>query len=167
MGWGVQEEAIVYAFCQGILLDDDIAILRPPFGNPEADPQENWLLQKTLYGLCRSPCHWDDKINAVLISIGVTPSLGDRCLYSGLIAIPLIPMVQHWPPLSHWASMWMTLSISRRTWWLNLCSVDHWLNTVRLILWASSNGSLTFTSLGISHCRQWRCISANRASRQI
>jgi hypothetical protein len=46
---------------------------------------------KTLYGLRRSPRHWYDKINAILISIGLTPSLEDPCLYSGIIQDPSNP----------------------------------------------------------------------------
>ena len=46
---------------------------------------------KTSYGLRQSPCHWYDKINAILISIGLTPSLKDPCLYSGLIHDPSDP----------------------------------------------------------------------------
>jgi hypothetical protein len=38
-------------FCQGILPVDEITIVHPPSGNPEANPQECWLLQCTLYGL--------------------------------------------------------------------------------------------------------------------
>ncbi len=43
---------------------------------------------KTLYGLRQSPRHWYNKINTILISIGLTPSLEDPCLYSGLIQDP-------------------------------------------------------------------------------
>jgi hypothetical protein len=39
------------AFCQGILPVDEITIVRPPSSDSEADPQECWLLQCTLYGL--------------------------------------------------------------------------------------------------------------------
>jgi len=39
------------AFCQGILPPDELTIVRPPFGDPEGDPQEFWLLLCTLYGL--------------------------------------------------------------------------------------------------------------------
>jgi hypothetical protein len=46
---------------------------------------------KTLYGLRQSPRHWYDKINAILISIGLTPSLEDPCLYSGIIRDPSNP----------------------------------------------------------------------------
>ncbi len=43
------------AFCQGILPPDEITIVRPPSGDPEAEPEEYWLLKRTLYGLCRIP----------------------------------------------------------------------------------------------------------------
>jgi hypothetical protein len=39
------------AFCQGILPPDEVTIVRPPLGDPDADPQEYWLLLHTLYGL--------------------------------------------------------------------------------------------------------------------
>ncbi len=38
-----------------------------------------------LYGLRQSPRHWYDKINAILIFIGLKPSLEDPCLFSGFI----------------------------------------------------------------------------------
>ncbi len=46
---------------------------------------------KTLYGLRCSPRHWYDKINAILISIGLTPLLEDPCLYSGFVIDPSDP----------------------------------------------------------------------------
>ena len=39
------------AFCHGILPPEETMIVRPPSGDPDADPQEYWLLLKTLYGL--------------------------------------------------------------------------------------------------------------------
>ncbi len=60
----------------------------PPSGDPDAEPGEYWLLLCTLYGLRCSPCHWYDKINAILRSIGLTPSLKYPCLYSGYIVDP-------------------------------------------------------------------------------
>ena len=39
------------AFCHGILPLDETTIVRPPSGDPDADPQEYWLLLETLYGL--------------------------------------------------------------------------------------------------------------------
>jgi hypothetical protein len=79
------------AFCHGILSPEETTIVCPPAGDPAAEPQEYWLLLKTLYGLRRSPHHWYDKINAIPISIGLTPSLKDPCLYSGLIQDPSDP----------------------------------------------------------------------------
>ncbi len=54
------------AFCQGILTPEEATIVRPPLGNPDADPHKYWLLLQTLYGLRRNPQHWYDKINAIL-----------------------------------------------------------------------------------------------------
>ncbi len=70
---------------------EETTIVRPPSGDSESDPQEYWLLLKTLYGLRHSPKHWYDKINAILISIGLTPSLEDPCLYSGFVIDPSDP----------------------------------------------------------------------------
>ena len=79
------------AFCQGILPVDEITIVRPPSGDPEAAPDEYWLLKRTLYGLRRSPRHWYDKINAIFRSIGLIPSLEDPCLYTGHVVDPSHP----------------------------------------------------------------------------
>jgi hypothetical protein len=80
------------AFCHGVFPPEETTIVCPaPSGDPESDPQEYWLLLKTLYGLRRSPRHWYDKINAIPISIGLTPSLEDPCLYSGFVRDPLDP----------------------------------------------------------------------------
>ena len=68
------------AFCHGVLPPNETTIVHPPSGDPDADPHEYWLLLKMLYGLRRSPRHWYDKINAILISIGLKPSLEDPCL---------------------------------------------------------------------------------------
>jgi hypothetical protein len=79
------------AFCQGVLLPDDITIVRPPQGAPDVKPNEYWLLQRTLYGLRRSPRHWYNKINAICCSFGLYPSLEVPCLYSGFIQDPSYP----------------------------------------------------------------------------
>jgi hypothetical protein len=60
-------------------------------GDPDATSDEYWLLLKTLYGLCWSPRHWYDKIDAILCSLGLTPSSYDPCLYSGFIQDPNNP----------------------------------------------------------------------------
>lgn len=61
------------AFCQGVLPNDKITIVKPPIGDPGAGKDEYWLLKKTLYGLRRSPRHWYNKITLVLSSIGLKP----------------------------------------------------------------------------------------------
>jgi hypothetical protein len=79
------------AFCQGILPEEEVTIVRPPSGDPNIEPGEYWLLLHTLYGLRCSPCNWYDKINAILHLIGLTPSLEDPCLYSGYNVDPSDP----------------------------------------------------------------------------
>jgi hypothetical protein len=78
-------------FCQGILPPEEVTIIRPPSGDPKAAPNENWLLLRTLYGLWHSPGHWYDKVNKILISIGLTPSLEDPCLLTGFVRDPNNP----------------------------------------------------------------------------
>jgi hypothetical protein len=79
------------AFCQGVLPPKEVTIVRPPSGDPVAEPNEYWLLLLTLYGLRRSPWHWYEKINKILLSIGLTPSLEDPCLFTGFVRYPNDP----------------------------------------------------------------------------
>jgi hypothetical protein len=79
------------AFCQGALPPEEVTIVRPPLGDPEAEPNEYWLLLRTLYGLCCSPQHWYKKITNIFLSIGLTPSLEDPCLFTGFIRDPNNP----------------------------------------------------------------------------
>ena len=90
------------AFCQGILPPNKIAIVHPPSGNPEAAPDEYWLLKWMLYGLWHSLQYWYDKINAILRLIGLTPSLEDPCLNNtGFVRDPSDPLsVSKLAPLS-------------------------------------------------------------------
>ena len=78
-------------FFQGILPPNEVTIVHPPSGDPKAAPDKYWLLKPTLYGLHRSPCHWFDKISAILCLIGLTPSLKDPCLHTGFILDPSNP----------------------------------------------------------------------------
>jgi hypothetical protein len=52
------------------------------------EPDKYWLLQWTLHGLRHSPRDWYDKINTILHSTGLKPSLEDPCLYSGFVHNP-------------------------------------------------------------------------------
>jgi hypothetical protein len=79
------------AFCQGVLPEEEITIVWTPSGDPEVQPHEYWLLLCILYGLCQSPCHWYDKITKILVSIGLTPSLEDPCLFTGFVHNPHQP----------------------------------------------------------------------------
>eukprot|EP00957_Ditylum_brightwellii_P159237 12119633-Ditylum_brightwellii.AAC.1 len=71
------------AFCQGTLPADETTIIKPPPGDPDAAPDEYWLLKKCLYGLARSPRHWFDLISSTLRDMGMQPSSHDPCLWIG------------------------------------------------------------------------------------
>jgi hypothetical protein len=91
---GLKQGDCKNAFCQGILPPEETTIVQPPSGDPDATKDEYWLLLKTLYGLCRSPRHWYEKIDATILrSIGLTPSSYDPCLYSGFVQDPKDPSV--------------------------------------------------------------------------
>ena len=79
------------AFCQGVLPDNEITIVKPPIGDLDAAKDEYWLLKKKLYGLRRSSRHWYNKITAVLRSIGLKPNASDPCMFTGSICDPNNP----------------------------------------------------------------------------
>jgi hypothetical protein len=88
---GLKQGDCKNAFCQGILPPEEVTIVRPPSGDPDAAKDEYWLLQKTLYGLCRSPWHWYEKINSILRSIGLIPNAHGPCFYTGFVCDPHNP----------------------------------------------------------------------------
>ncbi len=58
-------------------------------------------LQKTLYGLRRSPWHWYEKIDSILGSIGLIPNAHDLCFYTNIVWHPHNPSAtQSSAPLS-------------------------------------------------------------------
>jgi hypothetical protein len=73
------------AFCHAHLPEDELTVVRPPVGDPEYSKDTYWLLNKTLYGLRRSPHHWYNMFVAALKDIGLKPSLHDPCLFSGVV----------------------------------------------------------------------------------
>jgi hypothetical protein len=79
------------AFCQGVLPPEEITIVKPPIGDPDAENGEYWLLKRTLYGLRRSPKHWYDKIRNILLKLGLQQNAYDPCLFSGSIIDPSNP----------------------------------------------------------------------------
>ena len=82
---GLQQGDCKNAFCQGILPPEEVTIVRPPSGDPDAAKDEYWLLQKTLYGLQHSPQHWYEKIDSILLSISLVPNAHDPCFYTGFV----------------------------------------------------------------------------------
>ena len=58
-----------------------------------------WILQKTLYGLGRSPRHWCKIFNSILVDMGLKPSLHDPCLFQGVPSSPNSPAATHDTPL--------------------------------------------------------------------
>ncbi len=79
------------AFCQGILPNDEITIVKPLIGDPNAAKDEFWLLKRTKYGLHRSPRHWYTKISTILRSLGLHNNVSDPCLFLGHIIDPSEP----------------------------------------------------------------------------
>jgi hypothetical protein len=80
------------AFCQGILPDDKITIIKPPIGDPDAEKDKYWLLKRMIYGLRRSPKHWYTKIKSIFDSIGLQENASDPCLITGHVLDPSNPV---------------------------------------------------------------------------
>jgi hypothetical protein len=85
---GLKQGDCKNAFCQGILPLDEIKIVCPLSVDPDAPKDEYWLLQKTLYSLHCSPCHWYEPIDSILRLIGLTPNPIDPCFYMGFVHYP-------------------------------------------------------------------------------
>jgi hypothetical protein len=78
-------------FCQGILRDEDITIVKLPIGNPDIKKDKYWLLKQMLYGLRQSPRHWYTKIKTILDSLGLRDNVLEPCLFAGTIVNPSNP----------------------------------------------------------------------------
>lgn len=83
--------------------------IKPPNGDPDADPNKYWLLKRTLYGLKCSPCHWYSKIKCVLNQLGLHQNAYDPCLFTGHIHDP---MFQTRLPLLLWFLVYMLITSS-------------------------------------------------------
>ena len=69
------------AFCNGILPDDEICVVKPPLGCPKSPKGTYWKLNKTLYGLARSAHHWYTKLSNHLIDdMGFRSMAQDKCV---------------------------------------------------------------------------------------
>ena len=69
------------AFCQPHLPIDEVVIVAPPAGCPISTPGTLWRLNKTLYGLRRSPRHWYEKFRDTLFTMGFTQCVHDPCIF--------------------------------------------------------------------------------------
>jgi len=81
-GWNTDHTAVVTAFLNPAIDNDDIYITLPE-GWPEGlnAPKIIIRLRKALYGLKQAPRLWHDDINAFLLSLGFTQSSADHNLY--------------------------------------------------------------------------------------
>ena len=58
----LQQDDFKNAFCNSTLPDNEVTVIRPPIVDLDFQEDEYWLLNKTLYGLRRSPHHWYNMI---------------------------------------------------------------------------------------------------------
>ena len=69
-------------FCNGIVPEDEICIVKPPANCPRSTRGTFWKLNKTLYGLTCSAHHWYTKIlNHLVDDLGFTAMDQDKCVY--------------------------------------------------------------------------------------
>jgi len=71
------------AFCHTALPEKEVTIVRPPANCPISKPNTYWKLNKTLYGLRRSPQHWFNTLSKYFREIGLRPTSHDSCLFVG------------------------------------------------------------------------------------
>jgi len=73
------------AFVQALLPPEEQYILRPPIGCPHTEKNTYWKLQRTLYGLKRSPRHWYEKVIKILSKMGLRQCPNAPCIFTGNI----------------------------------------------------------------------------------
>jgi hypothetical protein len=71
------------AFCHTTLPEEEVTIVRPPAHCPISKPNTFWRLNKTLYGLRRSPQHWFRTLSRYFKEIGLRPAAHESCLFVG------------------------------------------------------------------------------------
>jgi hypothetical protein len=83
---------IKQAFVQSSLPDNKVYLVRPPHGCPKSPPGTYWRLLRSLYGLCRAPKLWFEKLSSHLHSMGLKSSSTSPCLYVGSL-LPGLPPI--------------------------------------------------------------------------
>jgi hypothetical protein len=109
------------AFCQGILPDNKLTIVKPAISDSDVKNNKYWLLKRTLYGLRQSPHHWYTKINSILNQLGLKANSSDPCLFTGHIVDPSNPELA-----SHGLSLLVYTSTSLSTFLRTPPSKDSW-----------------------------------------
>jgi hypothetical protein len=75
-----------------VLPPHEVVVVRPPKGCPFSPPDTFWRLNKTLYGLRRSPRHWYTCFRDVLLGMGLTPCPHEPCLFTGILIVGSPPL---------------------------------------------------------------------------
>jgi hypothetical protein len=80
------------AFVQSSLPENETYFVRPPSGCPRSEPGTYWRLLRSLYGLCRAPKLWFEKLSSHLHSMGLQSSPNSPCLFMGSL-LPGLPPI--------------------------------------------------------------------------
>ena len=81
-GRKLKQEDCKNAFCNSILPNDKICIVKPPISYPFSTSSTFWKLNKTLYGLTQSADHWYTRIsNHLKDNMGFDLMDQDNCVY--------------------------------------------------------------------------------------
>ena len=110
-------------FCNGDLPSDEVIIIIPPSGDPDAknDGFWFWSTRKTLYGLSCSPIHWYVRIRIILISIGLACNIYDPSFFIVRVRVDLYKILMiYWNRhiiASYPQTLWTWFCTLFRKWW--------------------------------------------------
>ena len=77
----LKQDKFKQAFVQATLPPNEQYVLKPPQCCPISEPNSYWLLQRTIYGIKRSPKHWIDKVTTIFQSLGLQPLPNAPCIF--------------------------------------------------------------------------------------
>ena len=84
----LQQGGFKNVFYNAHLPDDEFTVIYSPIGKPYFQEDKYWLLNKNLYGICRSPHHWYNTIKGILLKMGTNPSTHNPFLIYGTLNNP-------------------------------------------------------------------------------